>query len=260
MLLRLIVVAALMLAGCSPQSDSVRLRVMTYNIHVGVGTDGKRDLPRIAAIITRCSPDLVALQELDVGTARTGQIDEPAELSRLTGMQVYFAKTLNYMGGQYGIAILSRHPIEQPTFHPLPCTPFREPRTVLAARIAVQGHRLRFLCTHLDATGDEQDSLPGAAQINDLFGHSDENTILAGDMNKAPASPTIHALLACWNNATHSSPRLTSPALRPRHQIDYVFYRPAGNWRVVNSTVLEEPIASDHRPLLVDFEFFGNTN
>ena len=88
-----------------------RLRVMTYNIHVGVGMDKQLNLQRIADVVKLEHPDLVGLQEVDRGVKRTEGIDEIAELGRLTGMEYAFAHNLDYQGGQYGVAILSRFPI-----------------------------------------------------------------------------------------------------------------------------------------------------
>src|SRR5512145_1670899 len=84
------------------------LRVMTYNIHVGVGMDKKLDLQRIADVINRERPDLVGLQEVDRGVKRTEGKDEIAELAKMTRMDYAFAHNLDYQGGQYGVAILSR--------------------------------------------------------------------------------------------------------------------------------------------------------
>src|SRR6266550_6659404 len=95
----------------SPAIAKRTLRVMTYNIHVGVGMDKKLDLKRIADVINDQHPDLVGLQEVDRGVKRTQGIDEIAELARLTRMQFVFAHNLDYQGGQYGVAILSRFPI-----------------------------------------------------------------------------------------------------------------------------------------------------
>src|SRR5947209_8634714 len=84
------------------------LRVMTYNIHVGVGMDKKLDVQRIAEVINQEKPDLVGLQEVDRGVKRTEGKDEIAELANLTRMDYAFAHNLDYQGGQYGVAILSR--------------------------------------------------------------------------------------------------------------------------------------------------------
>src|SRR5215510_6223522 len=95
----------------SPLLVKRTLRVMTYNIHVGVGMDKKLDLQRIAAVINRERPDLVGLQEVDRGVKRTEGKDEIAELAALTKMHYAFAHNLDFQGGQYGVAILSRFPI-----------------------------------------------------------------------------------------------------------------------------------------------------
>ena len=73
--------------------------------------DKKLDLPRIAEVIKSQHADLVGLQEVDRGVTRTGQVDEIAELARLTAMDFAFAFNLKYQGGQYGVAILSKAPI-----------------------------------------------------------------------------------------------------------------------------------------------------
>src|SRR5438874_3636486 len=95
----------------APSTAAKTIRVMTYNIHVGVGMDKKLDLPRIAGVINAQHPDLVGLQEVDRGVERTQRIDEIAELAKLTHMDYAFAFNLRYQGGQYGVAILSRFPI-----------------------------------------------------------------------------------------------------------------------------------------------------
>src|SRR5437868_13532578 len=87
------------------------IRVMTYNIHVGVGMDKKLDLARIAGVINQQHPDLVGVQEVDRGVERTQRRDEIAELAKLTKMDYAFAFNLKYQGGQYGVAILSKSPI-----------------------------------------------------------------------------------------------------------------------------------------------------
>ena len=89
-------VALLALAACAsaPEHEPQVVRVMTYNIHHGEGSDGRFDLQRLAQIIRDADPDLVALQEVDRNTARSGGVDQIAELSRLTGMHSAFGKAL----------------------------------------------------------------------------------------------------------------------------------------------------------------------
>jgi endonuclease/exonuclease/phosphatase family metal-dependent hydrolase len=79
-----------------PNIGKTTLRVMTYNIHVGVGMDKKLDLQRIAQVINDQHPDLVGLQEVDRGVKRTEGSDEIAELAKLTSMNYAFAHNLDY--------------------------------------------------------------------------------------------------------------------------------------------------------------------
>jgi endonuclease/exonuclease/phosphatase family metal-dependent hydrolase len=76
------------------EPTTVQVRVLSYNIHHGAGTDGELDLPRIANVIRRLKPDLVALQEVDKKTQRSRGVDQAAELGRLTGMHAVFGKAI----------------------------------------------------------------------------------------------------------------------------------------------------------------------
>ena len=125
----LLLLPGLCLLGGAPSTTRVadgkagaptRLRVLTYNIHHGEGLDKRLDLERIARIIRSTEPDLVAVQEVDYKTKRTNNLDTPAELAKLTGLHAYFAKAMDYQGGQYGQLILSRHPLTDTKTHLLP--------------------------------------------------------------------------------------------------------------------------------------------
>src|SRR6185436_4143043 len=105
--------------GCARQ-EPVEIRIMSYNIRHGEGMDGRVDLARIADVIRRASPDVVALQEVDRGVQRTGGVDEPAMLGELAGMQSIFEKNIPYQGGEYGNAVLTRLPILYHQNHLLP--------------------------------------------------------------------------------------------------------------------------------------------
>ena len=96
-------------------------------------------------------PDLVALQEVDVKTRRTGQVDQPARYADLTGLHVAFGKAMDYDGGQYGNAVLSRWPIRTARSHALPTAEGHEPRCVLEVTVQPDtGPAVTFLSTHLD--------------------------------------------------------------------------------------------------------------
>ncbi|WP_372721479.1 endonuclease/exonuclease/phosphatase family protein [Novipirellula sp.] len=235
-------------------SDSPnRLTILSYNIHHGEGTDGQIDLHRLARVIRQTDSDLVAIQEVDRNTQRTGLVDQTETLATQTGLHGRFAKQLDYDGGEYGQAILSKHPLEALSVHWLPGKPDRERRIVGVADIQFREIRLRFATTHLHhARGDIRREQ--IEELNRLFAQDSLPVILAGDFNATPDSLAIHKLKQKWRIAAFGS-LLTFPANSPKRQLDYVAMYPANSWRIVNTEVVDESIASDHRPLLVEIEW-----
>jgi endonuclease/exonuclease/phosphatase family metal-dependent hydrolase len=165
------------------------LRVLTYNIHHGEGTDGRFDLSRLARVMKSVQPDVIALQEVDQGTERSGGVDQLAELERLTDMHAEFGKAMDYSGGGYGEAVLSRWPLLSTGNHPLPGSPDREPRTALTVQVGSSEHGplLQFTSTHLDQGRDPENRLAQVKYLNGLLVRGEgQPTILAGDMNSRP--------------------------------------------------------------------------
>jgi endonuclease/exonuclease/phosphatase family metal-dependent hydrolase len=244
-----------LLAVWVPRNEAARstIRVMTYNIHHGEGADGRFDLGRVASVMKRADPDLVALQEVDVGTARSGRVNQVAELQRLTGFHAAFGKAMDYDGGAYGVAVLSRWPIVHGESRPLPDLPDREPRTAFTVRVrtGAGGSPLRFTSTHLDQGRDEENRLLQAAALNELLARDDEPTILAGDMNARGETGVIALLRSKWADVMPSAPNIVA---RPRVR-DFVLYRPAESWRVVDARIIDDMVASDHRPVFAELEW-----
>lgn len=239
-----------------PARGPVRLRVLSYNIHHGEGVDGKLDLERIARVIRGARPDLVALQEVDKGVKRTNGVDQPAELARLTGMEVAFGSNLKLQGGEYGNAVLSRFPLRGIRNHALPSFDAGEPRGVLDVEVAVPGmsRPVRFLATHLDHRRQDRERLASARTIRGWVEKGPKGpAILAGDLNDVPASPTLKEFAATWKRVGKDLP--TVPVDRPLRQIDFILVRPAESWRLVEAAVLQEAVASDHRPVLAVLEW-----
>jgi len=229
------------------------LRVMSYNIRHGQGLDEQIDLPRIAAVIREHSPDLVALQEIDRQTDRSAGVDQAAELGKLTGLTASFGLALPLQGGQYGNVVLSRYPVSAVTNHPLPHSPDREPRTAVACRVETPaGTGIMFISTHLDyLPEDPKDRLAQVREINERLGQDDDlPAIIAGDFNADPDSAPLNLLRECWYDATGENQQLTFPADFPTIRIDHIFVRPARRWQVLQVEVINEPLASDHRPIL----------
>ena len=235
----------------------VRLRVLTYNIHHAEGNDKKLDLARIAKLIKDADPDLVALQEVDDRTARTQSVDQAKKLGELTGMHAYFAKAMDYGGGAYGCAILSKRKPEATRSFPLPADKGHEPRVLGEARLTLSdgGPTIVFYSTHLDHTRDAKQRTRQVADIERVAaGEKEPLVILAGDLNAQPGSPVIESLSKNWRDATPHPSLKTFPAEAPRVKIDYVLYRTTPRIKVIEATVLDEKVASDHAPVLVVLE------
>ena len=238
-----------------------QLRVMTYNIHHGEGTDGRIDLERIAKVIRDAKPDLVALQEVDKNVKRSGEVDQTSELARLTQMHGRFGKQIPYEGGDYGQAVLSRFSISELTVHWLPGEPERQRRIAVAGVVDLGTRKVVFASTHLHHNNVEFREQQATA-LNDLFRNYEDPVILAGDLNANPDSRVLEILGQRWNNATAKAANcLTFPSVAPKNQIDYVVHQPQGS-RLVSgkAVVVHEPLASDHCPLVVDFTISNTDN
>jgi len=258
--MRLLILAALLgPAGIVSADDNPRtLRVLCYNIHHGEGTDGKLDLGRIAGIIKAAKPDLVFLQEVDQNTTRTKKVDQTIELAKLTGLEAEFGKAIDLQGGAYGLAILSRFPLKGVKVHKLPGKEKQEARIVMQATVEPGGGipGLTLLNTHLQHD-DGETREKQAAKIDELFGRAADFMILAGDLNARPGSAPVKTLAKNWAFATEPGGKglFTIPSDTPKQQIDYVLFR--GKFKAVEARVIEEKVASDHRPVLVVLEWAG---
>jgi endonuclease/exonuclease/phosphatase family metal-dependent hydrolase len=245
----------------SPEAAARRLRILSYNIHHGEGVDGKLDLERIAGVIRAVEPDLVALQEVDKNVPRSGSVDQPAELARLTKVHVVFGANIPLDGGEYGNAVLSRLPVRKHENHKLPCFDGGEQRGVLAVEIDLPGaadsdddQPLLFLATHLDHRPKDEERLASAKAINELVAkHADQPAILAGDLNAVPESAVLTEFARAWQRS-NDEVLPTIPVANPSRQIDYVLLRPASRWQSIETRVLDEAVASDHRPILAVLE------
>ena len=235
---------------CPLAAQNERLRVLTYNIHHGEGRDGKFDYERLAGKIVKLRPDVAVLQEVDRGTKRAGGVDQAARLAELTGMEFVFGRAMPYEGGEYGLAILSRFPIESSEIYPLPFDFGQEPRALLRARIVPDNGLPVFDCwgTHL-CHQSEVSRVRQVKQIHWVTREFDDvPAVLAGDFNARPSSAPMEAMLADdWLDAT-----------APRAEIDYVLIQRRDAWRVAKVVILEDRTVSDHRPVLAELEWLGD--
>jgi endonuclease/exonuclease/phosphatase family metal-dependent hydrolase len=241
-------------------------RVLTYNVHRCVGTDRKLDVGRIAGVIAGFEPDIVALQELDVGRARTGLVDQAHEIAGKLEMAFHFHPALTVEEELYGDAILTRYSQRLVQAAPLPSNEkmaqWLEPRGALWTEIDVGGHPLQVINTHLGLTRKEQlnqaEALAGEAWLS--HPRFTGSGMLLGDFNASTASSVFRILTGRLRDAreiAETTPRATStfPAGLPVLKIDHVFVTPG--IRVTAVQAPSDPLirqASDHLPLVVDFE------
>jgi endonuclease/exonuclease/phosphatase family metal-dependent hydrolase len=241
---------------------------MTYNTHGGVGSDGLCQPDRIARVIRRFSPDVVALQEVDVGQGRSGNLDQARRLADLTELSAHFTSARPTDGGHYGNAILTRHPYELRAEGILPVRR-GEVRAAQWLRLSLGEGDLDVVNTHLSLHFIER-----LVQFRALFGgdaallatHDSpafpalsgtmSRLILCGDFNAGALSPLYFWLKRRLSDAQRAggrSARATWPAACPLLRLDHVWI--GRDLAVEHVTVPRDPFtrsASDHLPIVVD--------
>ena len=227
------------------------LKLMSYNIRNAKGMDDIQNIQRIANVIINEAPDVVAVQELDSMTTRSGQKYVLGELAERTQMHATYAPAISFQGGKYGIGILSLEKPQVIKTYPLPGR--EETRMLLVAEF----EDYFFACTHLSLT--EEDRLASLTIIKNSVGKSNKPYFLAGDLNDKPDSKFIQALRQDFQVLTNLK-KPTFPAPEPTGTIDYIAawkHRP-NDFANLSAQVLEEPVASDHRPLSVQLRMALN--
>ncbi len=243
------------------QTSAVSFRVLTYNVHRCRGRDRVWSPERIAAVIGPCKPDIVALQELDVGRARSGHIDQAELIAGKLGMDVQFFPVLRVRDELYGDAILSRWPIKRVKALTLPGLnlPGLEPRGALWSVVDVNGQRVQVINTHLSVLGRERQLQVEALMGPDWIGPRDwsDPAILMGDINATPRSRAYRRLCSqlkdAFLEAGTRAKGATFPSRYPTLRLDYVLTGPL--LEVLSARTLRSPLArlaSDHLPVVVD--------
>ncbi len=243
-------------------------RILSYNVHRCVGTDRRLDIGRVAAVIAAAKPDIVALQEVDVGRARTGGVDQAHELARRLEMDFAFNAALRVAEELYGDAILTLAPQRVVKAGPLPGydrLPRLEPRGALWVEVDIGAITVQVINTHLGLVPSEQHAQARALVGERWLSHPlrRDPLILAGDFNASRRTLTHRTLAAALTDARQAArprrqrPRATAtfPSPAPVLNIDHVFA--SAEIRVVAVSVPADLLArtaSDHRPLVVDFD------
>lgn len=252
----------------SHENGRVPIRLMTYNVRSCIGMDGVMSARRIARVIGRYEPDIVALQELDLGRKRTGAVDQPHLIAKELEMLYHFHPAISVEEERYGDAILSRYPMEVMRAAKLPMinNAFHlEPRGALWVSIKIGDARLQIINTHLGFYGPECRLQARALMSSDWVGHPNcaDPVILCGDFNCFPNSPawrTIqHRLYDVQHLLNNHRPLATWSGQYPVGRIDHIFVSEG-----ITVSAIEVPrtqldiLASDHLPLIADLEVILN--
>jgi len=249
-----VVAAAAPLASQAPPSmpaaptAGATLRIAVYNIKHGQGMDGTVDLERVADVLRPLNADVITLQEIDRGTQRTDGVDQAARLGALLGMEAHFGGFMPYRGGEYGMAVLTRLPVEGVANVRLPDG--EEPRTSLVVRVAVGPDETPVSVAGIHFYRTLEERLAQARALTDHFRGVDHAVVLAGDFNSRRGDSVLSHFLDGWSVLPKEGNTFTYPSDEPAREIDFVMVRPARAFDVIEHRVLEERLASDHRPLL----------
>ncbi|CAN7276659.1 endonuclease/exonuclease/phosphatase family protein [Rhizobium sp. LjRoot254] len=234
------------------------LRVLTYNVHSCRGRDRRHDPARIAEVIASAKPQVIALQELDVGRLRTGGIDQAYMIAEHLRMDSHFHPALHVDEEKYGDAILTALPSRVVRAAALPSV--GEPRGAIWVEVDYFGAKVQIINTHFGLWRRER-----MLQARTLAGHEwlgstecrASPSLLAGDFNAGPRSRAYSILAEGLSRRTLTIPaRPTFPARFPVLRLDHIFANP--NARIIGYEVVDTPLArqaSDHLPLLATVEF-----
>ncbi|MCY4780746.1 endonuclease/exonuclease/phosphatase family protein [Sphingobacterium sp. UT-1RO-CII-1] len=236
------------------------LIMITYNIHHGAPQSSEEvNLKDIADVILRSKADLVALQELDRFIARSGNVDQIAELEQLLNMKGYFSKSIDYNGGEYGVALFSKHPLISVERFDLPMVKDGEQRSLALAKVKLPNDQeLYFGSTHLDLNIPNR--IAQVQRIKEIEMNLNAPLIIGGDFNAIPTSEEMIKLQESFTlSCVAGGCPLTSPTSNPKRAIDFFAY----NNKVKEvldfkgSEALKEEKASDHIPHVATFEFLN---
>jgi endonuclease/exonuclease/phosphatase family metal-dependent hydrolase len=239
--------------AANAQDGPLAMRILTYNIQHGAGMDDVVDLDRQAAVIANAAPDIVGLQEVDSCVKRSNRIHEAGYLAQKLNMYSTFGPAIPLTGGKYGVAILSK---EKPLSHRIIPLPGKEKRVLLVCEF----QEYVFACTHMDL--EEEHRLTTLDIILEEVARWGKPFFICGDWNDTPTSKLITKMKKSFtflNSLVANSSSYTFPAKTPTKIIDYIACYGRAVSSIRKRQVINEPAASDHRPVLVEVKFEGAT-
>ena len=241
------------------------LKIMSYNIHSGIGLDDIVDYTRMAECIGKYAPDVVGFQEVAQDHPRSKGIFPLDFMGNILEMKGEFGKTIHVSRPgtdyDYGIGFLSRFEYEHITKLALPNIDNLEPRVAQFAKIKAPVEFI-FVNTHLGIKSEHTDPervfrmrFDQLAAINGeldkILAGKDIPCVITGDFNARPGSECIDLLEKTWN--VTDLEHFTFPANRPDRKIDYIATR--GNVKMRSYAVLDEKVVSDHAPIIAELDF-----
>ena len=254
----LIVLLLLSIYACK-KDNIITLKVMSYNIHHGEGQDTILDLSRIGQIIKSKSPDICVLQEIDYFCSRSDSVDQTDYLSRETNMKGTFGKFMDFQGGEYGMATLVAKPIISTKVLKLPEGKY-EPRSSIIHEIEIaEGCIIALADVHFEWIDGEEGNENRMKQAQALLKYLktlDRATIIIGDFNCTPDSPPMQYFVEQGFIFMSKGKDNLSFQGNSNVEIDHVIYRGLSDVKFIEKSIqlLDEPIASDHRPLVAELE------
>ncbi len=230
------------------------IRVFSYNLRSGRGMNGELNILRQAEVIKAHAPDVAGLQEVRIHkTLPAEQGDLPAILAEETAMRAYFGRTISCKDFEYGIGVLSACPSElmEVVFLPQPET--MEQRAVIVVKVRHGNKNFYMVNTHLVFENDgENVRVEQLRAITELIREKGYiPAVLTGDFNAVPDGDAIGYLKEEWGMTDLTE--LTFPADKPQIRIDYIAWYPRDAFQLKKFEVIEEPAASDHRPVFAEF-------
>ncbi|HUI33061.1 MAG: endonuclease/exonuclease/phosphatase family protein [Dysgonamonadaceae bacterium] len=232
----------------SSSQDTKTFKIASYNVRNAKGMDDVTDFDRISKVINEMDAHAVAIQELDSATERSKGIVVLDELAKRTKMHASFNGSIEYQGGKYGIGILSK---EKPLRTEAVVLPGREEKRSL---LIVELDDYVLCCTHLSLNEEDRQASMKIIQ-NHTKKYDSKPLFLVGDLNASPDSEEISNLSENWIILNDPN-QPTFPSDTPNVTIDYLFLKQNDKFMhsVIAAEVVNEPMASDHRPVVVEVE------
>jgi endonuclease/exonuclease/phosphatase family metal-dependent hydrolase len=244
------------LSGCAllnslgSMADPPVLRVATYNIRHGRGMDDRVALERTATALRMLDADIIGLQEVDRRATRSGNVDQAEMLAGLLGMRHAFGAFMDHDGGEYGMAILSRHRIVGVQRVRLP--EGEEPRIALSVSVELPGYdTVTVVNVHFDWVNDDAARYRQARAVAAHVDTLSYPWLLLGDFNDSRSSRTLRLFRdRVRPERKPSAANETFPADDPVREIDYVLASQGSSWEVREIEVVADSVTSDHRPVV----------